>query len=55
MGRQGQSFIYCPGQQVPWNPSKEMDELYSKDGKVPLIDLEVFAKEHIKEMEETKF
>ncbi len=34
---------------------KELDELYSKDSKVPLIDLEVFAKEHIKSLEESKF
>jgi len=37
------------------NPLKELDELYSKDAKVPLIDLEVFAHEHIKSVEETKF
>jgi hypothetical protein len=37
------------------NPLKELDELYSKDTKVPLIDLEVFAREHIKNVEETKF
>lgn len=34
---------------------KELDEHYSKDTKVPLIDLEVFAKEHIKSVEESKF
>jgi hypothetical protein len=32
-----------------------LDELYSKDTKVPLIDLEIFADEHIKSVEETKF
>jgi hypothetical protein len=32
-----------------------LDELYSKDAKVPLIDLDVFAKEHIKSIEEKKF
>ena len=32
-----------------------MDEHYSKDSKVPMIDLEVFAKEHIKNLEEQKF
>lgn len=43
------------GQQTPWNPLKEIDELYCKDTKVPLIDLEVFAREHIKSVEEQKF
>jgi len=37
------------------NPVKELDEHYSKDTKVPLIDLEVFAKEHIKSVKENKF
>jgi hypothetical protein len=31
---------------IPSNPLRELDELYSKDAKVPHIDLEVFAKEH---------
>ena len=34
---------------------RELDELYSKDAKVPQIDLEVFAKEHTKAEEEKKF
>ena len=29
---------------IPSNPLRELDELYSKDAKVPHIDLEVFAK-----------
>ncbi len=36
-------------------PVRELDEHYSKDSKVPMIDLEVFAKEHIKNLEEKKF
>jgi hypothetical protein len=34
---------------------KELDELYSKDTKVPMIDLEVFANEHMKKEEERVF
>lgn len=34
---------------------KELDELYSKDSRVPLIDLEVFANEHVKKMKGEKF
>ncbi len=49
------SYYVPGGQQTPWNPLKEVDELYCKDNKVPLIDLEVFAKEHIKNVEEKKF
>jgi hypothetical protein len=37
------------------NPVKELDELYSKDSKVPQIDLERFAREQIKKDEEKKF
>lgn len=37
------------------NPLKELDELYSKDTKVPLIDLEVFAVDYIKDLEEKNF
>lgn len=32
-----------------------MDELYSKDTKVPLIDLEVFAVDYMKDLEEKNF
>jgi hypothetical protein len=34
---------------------RELDELYSKDNKIPHIDLEIFAKEHMKSVEESKF
>ena len=34
---------------------RELDELYSKDAKVPHIDLEVFAKEHMKSIKDKKF
>lgn len=37
------------------NPVKELDELYTKDAKIPQIDLEVFAQEQIKKDEENKF
>lgn len=37
------------------NPVKELDELYTKDSKVPQIDLEVFAREQIKLDQEKKF
>jgi hypothetical protein len=37
------------------NPLKELDELYSKDSRVPLIDLEVFANEHVKKLKSDKF
>ena len=30
------------------NPMRELDELYSKDAKVPHIDLEAFARQHSK-------
>ena len=33
----------------------ELDEFYSKDEKVPKIDLEAFAKDHNKEKEGIKF
>ena len=33
----------------------ELDEFYSKDEKVPKIDLETFAKDHTKEKEGIKF
>lgn len=49
------SYYVPGGQQTPWNPLKEIDELYCKDSKVPLIDLEVFAREHIKSVEEQRF
>jgi hypothetical protein len=32
-----------------------MDEYYSKDEKVPQIDLEVFANAHIQKLEEKQF
>lgn len=41
--------------QTIMNPVKELDELYSKDSKVPQIDLEAFAREQIKKDEEKKF
>ena len=34
---------------------RELDELYSKDNKVPHIDLEKFAQDHMKDVEEKKF
>ena len=40
------SFYVRGDAAIPSNPLRELDELYSKDAKVPHIDLEVFAKEH---------
>lgn len=37
------------------NPNKELDELYSKDDKVPCIDLVMYAEEHQKSMEDKLF
>jgi hypothetical protein len=54
--READKFSYYPnGQQHSLNPLKELDELYSKDTKVPLIDLEVFAVDYIKDLEEKNF
>ena len=46
---------YAPNPQSQSNPVLELDEFYSKDEKVPKIDLEVFAKDHNKEKEGIKF
>ena len=40
---------------IPSNPLRELDELYSKDAKLPHIDLEVFAKDHSKSLADKKF
>ena len=54
--READKFSYYPnGQQHSLNPLKELDELYSKDTKVPLIDLEVFAVDYMKDLEEKNF
>lgn len=55
--READKFSYYAreGQAIPNNPLRELDELYSKDAKVPHIDLEGFAKEHLKSLEESKF
>ena len=46
---------YAPNPQSQSNPVLELDEFYSKDEKVPKIDLEAFAKDHNKEKEGIKF
>ena len=46
---------YAHDGQVPPDPRSEMDEHYSKDEKVPQIDLEVFANAHIQKQEEKQF
>lgn len=54
--READKFRYfAPEGQVPPDPRSEMDELYSKDQKVPQIDLEAFAKAHILKLEEQQF
>jgi len=40
------SFYVRGDAAIPSNPMRELDELYSKDAKVPHVDLEQFAKEH---------
>lgn len=37
------------------NPTRELDEFYCKDDKILCIDLQGFAEEHIKEMEDKLF
>lgn len=49
------SYYVRGDSQIPSNPLRELDELYAKDNKVPQIDLETFADEHVKSMEESKF
>ena len=46
---------YAPNPQSQSNPVLELDEFYSKDEKVPKIDLESYAKDHNKEKEGIKF
>lgn len=46
---------YAPNPQSQSNPILELDEFYSKDEKVPKIDLETFAKDHNKEKDSIKF
>ena len=46
---------YAPNPQSQSNPVLELDEFYSKDEKVPKIDLETYAKDHNKEKEGIKF
>ena len=54
--READKFRYfAPEGQVPPDPRSEIDELYSKDEKVPHIDLSVFAEEHQKSLEDQKF
>jgi hypothetical protein len=55
--READKFSYYArsDSQIPSNPLRELDELYSKDNKVPHIDLETFAKEHMKVVEGKKF
>ncbi len=55
--READKFTYYArgDSQIPSNPLRELDELYSKDAKVPHIDLEGFAKDHLKHVEEKKF
>ena len=52
--READKFSYY-GAGTQFNPTKELDELYSKDAKVPMIDLEVFALEYIKREEEEMY
>ncbi len=49
------SFYVRGDAAIPSNPLRELDELYSKDSKIPHIDLEVFGKEHSQSLADRKF
>lgn len=46
---------YSRDNQIPSNPLKELDELYSKDERVLQTDLEIYARETIKKQEADMF
>jgi hypothetical protein len=45
--READKFAYYErGMAVRINPTREMDEFYCKDDRIPCIDLSLFAEEH---------
>ena len=56
MHREADKFrYYPPSAQNQSNPIKELDEFYCKDEKVAKVDLDIYARDHVKDKEESKF
>lgn len=54
--READKFAYYERQNANrMNPTKETDEFYCKDDRIPCIDLNVYAEEHQTEMEDKLF